>query len=212
MSLRKAGFLIALILVIDQVSKIYIKTNFTLGEEVFVFEWFRILFVENEGMAWGMKLPGSYGKLLLTLFRLVAIVGIGYWLYDSIKKQLPKVVLLALCLVFAGALGNIVDSVFYGLIFDGSLGKVASIFPEGGGYATLFHGKVVDMLYFPIWSGYLPDWIPFKGGDYFVFFEPVFNIADTSISIGIGLLLLFNKSAFPKPTSTSEKIEENQSS
>jgi len=212
MSLRKAGFLIALILIIDQVSKIYIKTNFTLGEEVFVFEWFRILFVENEGMAWGMKLPGSYGKLLLTLFRLVAIVGIGYWLYDSIKKQLPKVVLLALCLVFAGALGNIVDSVFYGLIFDGSLGKVASIFPEGGGYATLFHGKVVDMLYFPIWSGYLPDWIPFKGGDYFVFFEPVFNIADTSISIGIGLLLLFNKSAFPKPTSTSEKIEENQSS
>lgn len=212
MSLRKAGFLIALILIIDQVSKIYIKTNFTLGEEVFVFEWFRILFVENEGMAWGMKLPGSYGKLLLTLFRLVAIVGIGYWLYDSIKKQLPKVVLLALCLVFAGALGNIVDSVFYGLIFDGSLGKVASIFPEGGGYASLFHGKVVDMLYFPIWSGYLPDWIPFKGGDYFVFFEPVFNIADTSISIGIGLLLLFNKSAFPKPTSTSEKIEENQSS
>src|SRR5690625_1694311 len=168
MSLRKAGFLIALILIIDQVSKIYIKTNFTLGEEVFVFEWFRILFVENEGMAWGMKLPGSYGKLLLTLFRLVAIVGIGYWLYDSIKKQLPKVVLLALCLVFAGALGNIVDSVFYGLIFDDSLGKVASIFPEAGGYASLFHGKVVDMLYFPIWSGYLPEWIPFKGGDYFV--------------------------------------------
>lgn len=210
MSLRKAGFLIALILIIDQVSKIYIKTNFTLGEEVFVFEWFRILFVENEGMAWGMKLPGSYGKLLLTLFRLVAIVGIGYWLYDSIKKQLPKVVLLALCLVFAGALGNIVDSVFYGLIFDDSLGKVASIFPEAGGYASLFHGKVVDMLYFPIWSGYLPEWIPFKGGDYFVFFEPVFNIADTSISIGIGLLLLFNKSAFPKPTSASQNVEEKQ--
>lgn len=212
MSLRKAGFLIALILIIDQVSKIYIKTNFTLGEEVFVFEWFRILFVENEGMAWGMKLPGSYGKLLLTLFRLVAIVGVGYWLYDSIKKQLPKVVLLALCLVFAGALGNIVDSVFYGLIFDDSLGKVASIFPEAGGYASLFHGKVVDMLYFPIWSGYLPEWIPFKGGDYFVFFEPVFNIADTSISIGIGLLLLFNKSAFPKPTSASQNIEEKQTS
>lgn len=211
MSLRKAGLLIALILIIDQVSKIYIKTNFTLGEEVYVFDWFRILFVENEGMAWGMKLPGAYGKLLLTLFRLFAIVGIGYWLYDSIKKQLPKVVLIALCLVSAGALGNIIDSVFYGLIFNDSLGQVATFLPESGGYASLFHGKVVDMLYFPIWSGYLPEWIPFKGGDYFVFFEPVFNIADTSISIGIGLLLLFNKSAFPKPSS-SQETKENEPS
>lgn len=208
MSLRKAGLIIALILIIDQVSKIYIKTTFSLGEEVRVFDWFRILFVENEGMAWGMKLPGDYGKLLLTSFRLLAIVGIGYWLYDSIKKQLPKVVLIALCLVSAGALGNILDSVFYGIIFDDSLGQVATIFPEGGGYASLFHGKVVDMLYFPIWSGYLPGWIPFKGGDYFVFFEPVFNIADMSISVGIGLLLLFNKSAFPKPVSKEKAVEE----
>lgn len=208
MSLRKAGLIITLILIIDQVSKIYIKTTFSLGEEVRVFDWFRILFVENEGMAWGMKLPGAYGKLLLTSFRLLAIVGIGYWLYDSIKKQLPKVVLVALCLVSAGALGNILDSVFYGIIFDGSLGQVATIFPEGGGYASLFHGKVVDMLYFPIWSGYLPEWIPFKGGDYFVFFEPVFNIADMSISVGIGLLLLFNKSAFPKPEPKEKAVKE----
>lgn len=204
MSFRKAGLIIALILIIDQISKIYIKTTFSLGEEVRVFDWFRILFVENEGMAWGMKLPGDYGKLLLTSFRLLAIVGIGYWLYDSIKKQLPKVVLIALCLVSAGALGNIIDSVFYGVIFDDSLGNVASFLPESGGYASLFHGKVVDMLYFPIWSGYLPEWIPFKGGDYFVFFEPVFNIADMSISVGIGLLLLFNKSAFPKPSTVSK--------
>lgn len=199
MSLRKAGLIIALILIIDQVSKIYIKTNFHLGEEIRVFDWFRILFVENEGMAWGIKLPGSYGKLLLTSFRLLAIVGIAYWLNDSIKKGLPKVVLVALCLVFAGALGNIVDSLFYGVMFNDSMGQVASLFPDAGGYGTLFHGKVVDMLYFPLWSGYLPEWIPFKGGDYFVFFEPVFNIADMSISVGIGLLLLFNKSAFPKP-------------
>lgn len=205
MSLRKAGLLIALILIIDQVSKIYIKTNFHLGEEIRVFDWFRILFVENEGMAWGVKLPGSYGKLLLTSFRLLAIVGIAYWLYDSIKKGLPKVVLLALCLVFAGALGNIVDSVLYGVIFNDSMGQVASLFPEAGGYASLFHGKVVDMLYFPLWSGYLPEWLPFKGGDYFVFFEPVFNVADMSISVGIGLLLLFNKSAFPK---TEPKVVE----
>ena len=208
MSLRKAGLIITLILIIDQVSKIYIKTTFSLGEEVRVFDWFRILFVENEGMAWGMKLPGAYGKLLLTSFRLLAIVGIGYWLYDSIKKQLPKVVLVALCLVSAGALGNILDSVFYGIIFDGSLGQVATIFPEGGGYASLFHGKVVDMLYFPIWSGYLPEWIPFKGGDYFVLFEPVFNIADMSISVGIGLLMLFNKSAFPKPEPKEKAVKE----
>lgn len=199
MSLRKASLLIALILIIDQVSKIYIKTTFMLGDEVRVFDWFRILFVENEGMAWGVKLPGAYGKLLLTSFRLLAIVGIGYWLYDSIKKKLPKVVLIALCLVFAGALGNIFDSVFYGIIFNDSMGQVASFLPDAGGYSSLFHGKVVDMLYFPLWSGYLPEWIPYKGGDYFVFFEPVFNIADTSISFGIGLLLLFNKSAFPKP-------------
>lgn len=206
MSLRKAGLLIALILIIDQVSKIYIKTSFQLGEEIRVFDWFRILFVENEGMAWGVKLPGSYGKLLLTSFRLLAIVGIGYWLYDSIKKGLPKVVLIALSLVFAGALGNIVDSVLYGVIFNDSLGQVASLFPDAGGYGTLFHGKVVDMLYFPLWSGYLPQWIPFKGGDYFVFFEPVFNIADMSISAGIGLLLLFNKSAFPKPETKVEPV------
>lgn len=204
MSLRKAGLLIALILIIDQVSKIYIKTNFYLGEEVHVFDWFRILFVENEGMAWGVKLPGSYGKLLLTSFRLLAIVGIGYWLYDSIQKGFRKVVLIALSLVFAGALGNIVDSVLYGVIFNDSMGQVASLFPDTGGYGTLFHGKVVDMLYFPLWSGYLPEWIPFKGGDYFVFFEPVFNIADMSISVGIGLLLLFNKSAFPKPELKTE--------
>lgn len=208
MSLRKAGLIIALILIIDQVSKIYIKTTFSLGEEVRVFDWFRILFVENEGMAWGMKLPGSYGKLLLTSFRLLAIVAIGYWLYDSIRKGFPKVVLIALCLVSAGALGNIMDSVFYGIIFNDSMGQVATIFPEAGGYASLFHGKVVDMLYFPIWSGYLPEWIPFKGGDYFVFFEPVFNIADMSISVGIGLLLLFNKSAFPKPESKEKEVAE----
>ncbi len=207
MSLRKAGLIIALILIVDQISKIYIKTNFFLGEEIRVFEWFRILFVENEGMAWGMKLPGAYGKLLLTSFRLLAIVGIGYWLYDSIRKKLPTVVLVALCLVFAGAFGNIIDSVFYGVIFNDSVNQVATLFPEGGGYGSLFHGKVVDMLYFPIWSGYLPEWVPFRGGQYFTFFEPVFNIADTSISVGIGLLLLFNKSAFPKPITEKEKME-----
>jgi signal peptidase II len=198
MSLKKAALIIILVLLIDQISKIYIKTHFTLGEEVKVLDWFRILFVENEGMAWGAKIPGQYGKLFLTLFRLLAIVGIGYWLWDSARKKASWILILSIALIFAGAMGNIIDSVFYGIIFEDSHHQVAALFPEAGGYGTLFHGKVVDMLYFPLWKGYLPEWIPFKGGDYFTFFEPVFNIADTSISVGVSLLILFSKKAFPK--------------
>ena len=198
MSLKKATFLIILILLIDQISKIYVKTNFILGEEVNVVNWFRILFVENEGMAWGAKIPGEYGKLLLTLFRLGAIVGIGYWLWDSIRNKGSRVLITAIAFIFAGALGNIIDSVFYGIIFDDSYGHVAQLFPESGGYGTLFHGKVVDMLYFPLYDGILPTWIPFWGGEQFSFFDPVFNVADTAISVGVGLLLVFNKKAFPK--------------
>lgn len=198
MSLKKAGIIIILILLIDQISKIYIKTHFALGEETGVFDWFRILFVENEGMAWGTKIPGKYGKLALTLFRLGAIVGIGYWLWDAVRKNGSRVLIVSIALIFAGAFGNIIDSVFYGILFDDSYGHVATFLPEAGGYSSLFHGKVVDMLYFPLWKGYLPEWIPFWGGEYFTFFEPVFNIADSAISVGVALLLIFNKKAFPK--------------
>jgi signal peptidase II len=198
MSLKKAAIIIFLVLLIDQITKIYVKTHFVLGEEILVLPWFKILFVENEGMAWGAKIPGQYGKLFLTLFRLVAIVGIGYWLVTSVKTHAPKILIVAISLIFAGALGNIIDSVFYGVIFDDSHRQVATFFPENGGYGTWFHGKVVDMLSFPIWKGYLPKWIPFVGGTYFTFFDPVFNIADTAISTGVGLLLFFNKKAFPK--------------
>ena len=204
MSLKKASFIIILILLIDQISKIYIKTNFVIGEEIRVFDWFRILFVENEGMAWGAKIPGEYGKLLLTLFRLGAIVGIGYWLWDSVRNKGSRVLIIAISFIFAGAFGNIIDSVFYGMIFEHSYGQVATFLPEGGGYGTLFHGKVVDMLYFPLFEGELPNWIPFWGGEYFSFFDPVFNIADTAISTGVVLLLLFNKKAFPKKESDSK--------
>src|SRR5690606_30937722 len=197
MSLKKATLIIILILLIDQISKFYIKTNFELGQEIRVFEWFRILFVENEGMAWGAKIPGEYGKLFLTLFRIVAIVGIGYWLWDSVRKNASGILIFCIALIFAGAMGNIIDSVFYGIIFNDSHGQVATLFPEAGGYGTLFHGKVVDMLYFPLWKGYLPEWLPFWGGDFFTFFDPVFNVADSSISVGVILLLIFNKSAFP---------------
>lgn len=204
MSLKKASVIIVLVLLIDQISKFYIKTNFSLGEEVPVFDWFRILFVENEGMAWGTKIPGEYGKLFLTLFRLVAIVGIGYWLWDSVRKNGSRILIIAIALIFAGAFGNIIDSVFYGIIFNESYGQVAEFMPAKGGYGTLFHGKVVDMLYFPLWQGNLPEWIPFWGGNYFTFFEPVFNIADTAISAGVILLLLFNKRAFPKEEDKKE--------
>lgn len=206
MSLKKASLIIILILLIDQITKLYIKTNFVLGEEIKVFEWFSILFVENEGMAWGTKIPGQYGKLLLTLFRLVAIVGIGYWLWDSVRKNASRVLIVAISFIFAGAFGNIIDSVLYGLIFTDSYGRVAEFMPEGGGYADLFYGKVVDMLYFPLYDGPLPSWIPIWGGDHFTFFEPVFNFADTAISTGVVLLLLFNKKAFPDEKKETQKV------
>jgi signal peptidase II len=197
MTLKKSILLIVLILIIDQISKIYIKTTFQLHEEVVVFSWFRILFVENEGMAWGAKIPGTYGKLILTLFRLVAIVGIGYWLWDNARKKASGILLAAIALIFAGAMGNIIDSVFYGIIFDGSYGNVATAFTDEP-YGTLFHGKVVDMLSFPLYDGVLPSWIPFWGGKPFTFFDPVFNIADMAISTGVGMLIVFHKKAFPK--------------
>jgi len=201
MNIKKSVLLIVLILIIDQWSKIYIKTHFVLGESVDVFNWFKILFIENEGAAWGAKLSDilpisdSIGKLVLTVFRLFAIFGIGYWLYDVIKKESSKTLIVAVSLIFAGALGNILDSVFYGIIFNDSYNEVASLFSDEP-YGQLFYGKVVDMLYFPMVDTTWPDWIPFFGGSNFRFFEPVFNIADTAISTGVGILLVFNKRAF----------------
>ncbi len=205
MTLKKSILLIVLILLIDQISKIYIKTHFSLQESVQVFEWFKIYFIENDGMAWGTKISDFVSfiddrtaKVVLTLFRVVAILGIGYWLYDAAKKKSPKVLIFAIALIFAGALGNIIDSVFYGVLFSDSFGQIASFLPETGGYDNLLHGKVVDMLYFPLWKGDLPNWIPFYGGEHFIFFNPVFNIADMAISTGFIMLIVFNKRAFPK--------------
>ena len=203
MNLKKSLLLVGLVLLADQISKIYIKTHFELGESVEVFSWFKILFIENEGAAWGTKLSDllpvseSAGKLILTVFRLFAIAGIGYWLWDILRKKANTILIVAVSLIFAGAIGNIIDSVFYGQLFNHSFGQVATLGSDEP-YAGLFYGKVVDMLYFPMIDTLWPDWIPYLGGKAFRFFEPVFNIADTAISTGVGILLVFNKRAFEK--------------
>ena len=206
-NLKTAIFIVIAILFIDQASKFYIKLNFELSsyKSNAIVDWgfFKLLFVENKGMAMGAKLndflpfiDDKTAKLFLTVFRLFAIVGIGYWLFDNIRKKTSNLLRLALCLIFAGALGNIIDSVFYGLIFSHSYGQIATLFPEGGGYAPIFQGHVVDMLQFPLVSWKWPDWIPGIGGSSYTFFQYVFNIADTSISSGVGILLVFNKRIF----------------
>ena len=195
--MKKPLLIIFLILLADQVLKFWIKLNMSLGEEVHVFDWFIIHFTENEGMAFGLTFGGEFGKLALSLFRLVAIIAIGWYLMDLVKKKMPFGLIFSITLIFAGALGNLIDSAFYGLIFSySSYHTVASLFPEGGGYSSFLHGKVVDMFYFPVIRGYYPLWIPFWGGNEFIFFRPVFNIADSSITIGVLMLILFQRHHF----------------
>jgi signal peptidase II len=203
---QTALIIILLILGIDQASKIYIKLNYPLsiyGHKAIV-DWgfFKLLFIENKGMAWGTKindilpfLSEDVAKLLLTLFRLVAIGYMGFWLYSLLKKESSQLLLFALSLIFAGAIGNLIDSLFYGVIFSHSYGQVATLFPEEG-YTTFFYGHVVDMLQFPIASWTWPEWIPIIGGKDYTFFEYVFNVADAAISAGVGILLFFNKRIF----------------
>ncbi len=196
--MRKRGIValavIFLVLLIDQAIKIWIKTHMMLGEEFSVAgDWFYIHFVENNGMAFGMEMGGSVGKIILSVFRIVAVCAIGYYLYLICKRMKRMSFVVCIALVWAGAVGNIVDSVFYGVIFDSSWGQVATLFPEGGGYSSWLHGRVVDMFYFPLISSRWPDWIPVVGGDSFIFFRPVFNFADAAISVGVALLLLFHR-------------------
>lgn len=182
---------IIFVLFVDQWSKIWVKTHMALGDQFHVFgDWFRIYFVENNGMAFGIE---AIGKLFLTLFRIVAVIFIAIFLTKLIRKNTYSHGFIAcIALVLAGAFGNIIDSVFYGMIFEASYtGHIASFVPWGEGYASLFHGKVVDMLYFPMIEGHYPSWMPFVGGQEFLFFRFIFNVADSAISVGVVLLLLF---------------------
>mgnify|MGYP001365422750 FL=1 len=207
MALNKSILIILFILIIDQLSKVYIKLHFPLtlygDASLLDWGWFKILFVENKGMAWGAKISDfipiiseRFGKLLLTLFRIFAVPLIFYWLYDSIKKKETKLLTISISLVLAGAIGNLIDSVFYGFLFTDSYLNVA-IFSPGNGYESIFYGHVVDMLQFPMFTWDWPSWIPYVGGESFTFFEPVFNIADTAISVGVGIMIVFNKKVFP---------------
>ena len=196
-----------LLLVIDQVTKILVKTNMHLGESIPVFgEWFQILFIENEGMAFGMAFGGNIGKYLLTSFRIVLFGAMIYYIRALLKREnTPMGVLLGLTAIMIGALGNIVDCVFYGLIFEPStMGNVAELVPFGQGYGKVMLGKVVDMLYFPIINTTLPEWFPFGGGQEFIFFRPIFNIADSCITVGALYLLIFKWKFFSAET---KKIE-----
>ena len=196
---KLAVIIIVAVLAIDQVVKIWIKTHLALHESIPVFgDWFSLYFTENPGMAFGLKFGGEVGKIFLTVFRIALVALIGVYVSRLIKRGAPLGVIVGIALIFVGAVGNIIDSLFYGLLFSGSERQVATLFPAGGGYAPFLQGRVVDMLYFPIIETTFPAWFPVWGGEEFIFFRPVFNIADSSITIGVIYLLLFKRSYFLK--------------
>ncbi|MEO6681808.1 MAG: lipoprotein signal peptidase [Ginsengibacter sp.] len=210
---RTIFFIILLIVLADQALKVYIKTNYYVGEtHTVIGQWFRIYFIENEGMAYGWKFGGEWGKMILTLFRLGAVIFGVFYIRSLTKNQYHKGFIICVGLIFAGALGNLIDSMFYGLIFEASSMEtfnVAKMFPAGGGYAGFLHGNVVDMFYFPIIrDATIPAWIPFWGGENFEFFRPIFNIADASISTGIIAILVFQKRFFKDQPGKNADMEE----
>jgi signal peptidase II len=210
---------ILLVLVIDQSSKFWVKTHMALGDNIPIFglSWANIHFLENNGMAFGLSLGGEYGKLALSLFRIIAVGFLFYLIHRLIKEKAGSGILISFALIAAGATGNIIDSAFYGLLFSESsyhAGNVAVFMPQDGGYASFLHGKVVDMLYFPLIDTILPTWIPFWGGERFQFFNPVFNVADSAICVGVVFFLIFQKGFFKteeksKPVLTNEKHSES---
>ncbi|MGA1543180.1 MAG: lipoprotein signal peptidase [Saprospiraceae bacterium] len=201
--------IVLIVLTIDQSLKIWVKTHMEYGEEfrILGLDWALIHFVENNGMAFGLSLGGEYGKLVLSIFRIIAVGFLVYYLNFLLNGGAKRGILISFSLILAGAIGNIIDSAVYGMIFSESTyhGGLAEIFPEAGGYSSFLHGKVVDMFYFPIINGFLPDWLPLWGGKHILFFQPVFNVADASISLGVINMLLFNRTFF-----ANQKIEETE--
>ncbi|WP_251966325.1 lipoprotein signal peptidase [Parabacteroides sp. AD58] len=199
---KGAVCIVILLLLLDQILKIWIKTHLELHESIEITPWFYLCFTENPGMAFGIEV---IGKLFLSIFRIVAVGFIGYYLYSLVKKNYPFGFIACISLILAGAIGNIIDSIFYGVIFDHSYGQVATLFPEGGGYAGWLHGKVVDMFYFPLIETTWPDWLPIWGGQEFVFFRPIFNLADSAICVGVFLLLIFYRNTLSKSLGNEER-------
>ncbi len=196
--MKRAFIIILSVIFLDQALKFWVKTGMYLGQEFHVAgNWFIVHFTENEGMAFGMKLPGAFGKILLSFFRLCVAAGGAWYLNRMIRRNVHPGLIVSGSLILAGAIGNIIDSTFYGLLFSESGHQLAAFLPEHGGYAGLFHGRVVDMLYFPLIQTHFPAWFPLWGGEDFIFFRPVFNIADSSITVGVSLILLFQKKFFP---------------
>lgn len=208
--LKAALITVFSVLVLDQAIKIWIKTHLHLGEEIHIAgNWFIIHFTENNGMAFGLELAGGFGKLFLSVFRIIAAGAIGYYCYTLIRSQASLKLVLFISLIFAGAVGNIIDSIFYGLIFTESDYRVAEMFPDKG-YAPLLHGKVVDMFYFPIIEGTFPDWVPFWGNENFIFFRPVFNLADSAITLGVFCIILFQSHFLHEPKKPALPHHENE--
>jgi signal peptidase II len=193
--LKRALAIILLVLVADQVLKVWVKLTFFYDSAIPLFgDWAYLHFIENRGMAFGMEFGGEWGKLLLSLFRIIAVAGIGYALVRMTRTGARGIQIASVALIFSGALGNIIDSTFYGLIFSASSPfQKAVLFPAEGGYAPFLHGAVVDMFYFPLWEGRLPEWLPVWGGEHFLFFRPVFNIADAAITSGVVLFILVQR-------------------
>lgn len=196
-----AVLIVFLVLAADQALKIWIKTHLQLHDSIEVTKWFYLYFTENPGMAFGIEV---IGKLFLSVFRIVAVGFIGYYLFRLVKQNYKFGYIACIALILAGALGNIIDSVFYGVVFDHSYGQVATFMPAGGGYASWLHGKVVDMFYFPLIQTVLPDWVPFWGGKEFVFFRPIFNLADSAICVGVFILILFYRRTLSESLSKEE--------
>jgi signal peptidase II len=194
---KKSIFTIIIILFIDQVLKIWVKTHMQIGDEIHLFDkWGMLHFIENNGMAFGMEMGGKPGKFILSVFRIVAIFGIGWFLASLVRKKANTGLVLAVSAILAGAIGNIIDSAFYGMIFNESYNQVATLFPPDGGYSSFLHGRVVDMLYFPVIDTIWPKWSPINAGQPLVFFRPIFNIADSAITCGVFAIILFQKRMF----------------